>query len=109
DKLAERLSAGRDRVYYMANERIILQDERFFQALTKPALMDVVRQIIGHDVQLIDYLAVNRAPHSGQSRGWHTDYPGFFSASPVGITCLIYLQDMTDEVGPFYFVPASHK
>ena len=39
---------------------------------------------------------------------WHVDL-AHFSGPPLVVNWLVYLQDMTDQAGPFYFVPGSHK
>jgi ectoine hydroxylase-related dioxygenase (phytanoyl-CoA dioxygenase family) len=101
-----------------ATEREMLQDPQFYEVVTHPRLIGTVRRIIGDDVQNIDFLGVEQAPHSGPVRGWHLDYPGLGrmrtdrvggGVTPPGMACPLYLQDMTDEVGPLRVIPGSHK
>lgn len=91
-----------------ANERALLQEERFFDVLVNTRFFDVVRQLVGEDVQVLDYQALEIAPSGGKERDWHADFR-FFSTPTLTVNCGIYLTDMTPEVGPLYVVPGSHR
>ena len=90
------------------NERTLLRDERFFQALMKPALIDSVRRILGDELQLIAYDSADTLPRSGTHRNWHADM-SFWSDAPLTVNVGIYLQDMTPEMGPLALLPGSHR
>jgi hypothetical protein len=45
----------------VANERGFVRDERFVRLLTRPALIDTLRQVIGDDIQLCS-LMMRRKP-----------------------------------------------
>jgi ectoine hydroxylase-related dioxygenase (phytanoyl-CoA dioxygenase family) len=97
---------GHGRNFY--NERMLLQDERFAYVLTKPELVETLRTLIGDDIQVISYDAPVTPPGKGSERGWHIELHGFSSDSLLTVNVGIYLQDITDEIGPLYVIPGSH-
>jgi ectoine hydroxylase-related dioxygenase (phytanoyl-CoA dioxygenase family) len=90
------------------NERVLLQDRRLFDAIVRPELLDVVRQVIGDDMQLIAFDSLDTPPRSGRDRNWHADI-AFWTDSVLTANVAIYLQDMTAETGPLLVIPGSHE
>ncbi len=90
------------------NERTLLSDERFFEALMKPALIESVLCILGDELQLIAYDSADTLPHSGTHRNWHADM-SFWTDAVLTVNVGIYLQDMTPEMGPLALLPGSHR
>lgn len=90
------------------HERNLLQDERFFDVLTQPRLLEAARSCIGDDVQLLAYDALETRPGMGAFRSWHADFD-FFSDPLVTANSAIYLQDMVPERGPLLVIPGSHR
>lgn len=90
-----------------ANERRLLQDPAFFAVLRRPRLLEAVRAVLGDDYQLLAYDSLETAPGGG-GRDWHADFSAGIAATLVA-NCGIYLTDMTDETGPLYVVPGSHR
>lgn len=98
-----------------ANERTLLEDPRFLRVFTASRFIDVLTEIVGDDLQLLDLQLLNFAPRASHvgavstgTREWHTDIT-FFSDTPVAVNVAIYLTDMTPEKGPLYVIPGSHR
>jgi hypothetical protein len=90
------------------NERTLLEDERFFAAITKPDLLSVVSATLGDDLQLLALDTLETPPHQGRERSWHADME-FWSDAVLTANVAIYLQDMTDAAGPLLVLPGSHR
>lgn len=92
-----------------AHERDLMEYPGFLDVALKPHLVESMRKILGDDLQL---LAVDYRDFPAQSGGryWHID---FYYLPGVELTltavALLYLQDMTDEMGPLHLIPGSHK
>lgn len=93
-------------------------------------MLDFVEMVMGPFVQLdsfeISGFPICDASQKGVTDRWHRDschladhYAGHYEATgrkdepkpytpPLACSCLIYLQDMNEETGPFRMVPGSH-
>jgi ectoine hydroxylase-related dioxygenase (phytanoyl-CoA dioxygenase family) len=91
-----------------AAERDLVGDERFLRLATNRRLLEPLLEIIGEDVQLIDYVAMEIGPRSGKRRAWHVDFPFFTSPVCLSAIAAVYLSDMTPAMGPLRVVPGSH-
>lgn len=80
-----------------------------------PAILDLCEAVMGPFVQLDGLTLVGLS--NGENRrvaGWHRDPWGQIPRSaaferPLAINVLIYLQDLTEEAGPFRVIPGSHR
>jgi ectoine hydroxylase-related dioxygenase (phytanoyl-CoA dioxygenase family) len=93
------------------NERELLRDKRFFDAITQPRLVETAKAVLGEDLQILDFGAMEDPPGTGRFRSWHSDFHHTFpivDRPPLMITLLIYLADMIDERGPLYIRPRTH-
>lgn len=92
--------------------------ELFLMLAAHPAILGFCERIMGPFVQL-DGLTIVGLPlkdSNGARRvaGWHRDpwahVPrGPFFTRPLALNALLYLQDLTDEVGPIRVIPRSHR
>lgn len=90
------------------NERQLLYDKKYFDVLFKPRYRETLRLLLGDNLQLLDVLGAERVETpTVPLRGWHLDWI-FVSPTPIGVTSLFYLQDMTEDMGPLLLVPGSH-
>jgi ectoine hydroxylase-related dioxygenase (phytanoyl-CoA dioxygenase family) len=89
-------------------ERQLVADGRFLDVTTSPPLIACVRKILGEDIQLIDYVAMEIGSRSGRRRAWHVDLPFFTHPTCLSVIAAVYLDDMVDELGPLYVIPGSH-
>jgi ectoine hydroxylase-related dioxygenase (phytanoyl-CoA dioxygenase family) len=90
------------------NERVLLRDRRFFDAITRPRLLEAITATLGDDLQLLALDALETPAGSGRARAWHPDF-AFWSDALLTVNCAIYLQDMTPEAGPLHVIPGSHR
>jgi ectoine hydroxylase-related dioxygenase (phytanoyl-CoA dioxygenase family) len=89
------------------HERALFRRPAFREILREPALVETARALQGEDVQLLalDLLLVR----SGQiGIGWHRDVT-FVCNKTLSMNTGIYLQEMTEEIGPLRVVPGSHR
>jgi ectoine hydroxylase-related dioxygenase (phytanoyl-CoA dioxygenase family) len=89
------------------HERALFRRSVFRKLLDVSPLIDSAAALIGDDVQLLalDLLLV-RAGHG--NIGWHRDV-GFVSDKTLSMNTGIYLQDLTDAIGPLQVWPGSHR
>jgi ectoine hydroxylase-related dioxygenase (phytanoyl-CoA dioxygenase family) len=95
----------------LVNERELLKDRRFLDVITQSRIVDTVKGILGEDLQILDFGAMEDPPGTGRTRSWHSDFHHSFpivERPPLMVTLLIYLADMTDERGPLYVRPGTH-
>lgn len=90
------------------NERTLARVPLMLDALTRPRLHAALEPVFGDDLQLLSYDSLETAPHGGRSRDWHADF-GFRAPVTLSANVGLYLQDMTDDVGPLHVVPGSHR
>ena len=76
--------------------------------MTEPTLLDAVEAALGDDVHLLAYEAIEIPSGGGKDRDWHSDFH-FPTDAALVVNVGIYLQDMTDDRGPLYVVPGSHR
>jgi ectoine hydroxylase-related dioxygenase (phytanoyl-CoA dioxygenase family) len=97
----------------LVNERQLLKDPRFFKVVTSPKLVEVARRLVGEDVQALDHVMLETPPGGspggeGAERSWHTDF-AYVGEPTLVVTANVYLQDLTDESGPLFCIPGTHK
>ena len=93
---------------FTANERTLLAEGPVRDIFTRSRYFDVLAQVLGPDVQLLDLQLLEIAPQDGHERDWHVDFT-FFSTPTLVCNFGIYLAEMTLEQGPLYVVPGSHR
>jgi ectoine hydroxylase-related dioxygenase (phytanoyl-CoA dioxygenase family) len=96
----------------LVNERELLKDKRFFDVVTQPRLLELLRVILGDDLQILDIGVMKDPPATGRVRSWHSDFHHSFpivERPPLMVTMLVYLDDMSDERGPLFVKPGTHK
>jgi ectoine hydroxylase-related dioxygenase (phytanoyl-CoA dioxygenase family) len=91
-----------------ANERRLIREQPFLDLVTIPHLLEAVRVALGDDMQLLALDSLETPPGAGRERDWHADFRERIPAT-VCVNCGLYLQDMTDEVGPLRVIPGSHR
>lgn len=102
-----------DRVWALGrhcNQHELLKHQAFIELIEHPAILDRHRAIFGQQVQLLQYDFLRQGPRneSFPTRAWHRDFvfPGDY---PLSINTILYLDDMTEERGPTYVVPGTHR
>lgn len=86
------------------------RDDRLLAAASHPALLAVVRQMLGGEPQLFQDMALLKPPGGGREKPWHQDH-AFFDLDPaepiVGVW--IALDDATAANGAMHIMPGSHR
>ena len=87
----------------------LLKHKAFIDLIEHPAILDRHRAIFGNQVQLLQFDLLRQGPRSDfPERAWHRDFV-FPGDRPVSINTILFLDDMTDEVGPTRVMPGSHR
>jgi hypothetical protein len=102
-----------DRVWELEKPRVnqhrLLKYPAFIELIEHPPILDRHRAIFGRQVQLLQYDFLRQGPRSeAQERHWHRDF-SFPGDRPLSINTILYLDNMTEEVGPTRVVPGSHR
>jgi ectoine hydroxylase-related dioxygenase (phytanoyl-CoA dioxygenase family) len=91
------------------NQSRLLKYRPFLELIEHPAILERHRVFFGEQVQLLQAdLVVQRPGHEGPKRAWHRDF-SFPGDIPLSINTIIYLDPMTDDRGPTYVVPGTHR
>jgi ectoine hydroxylase-related dioxygenase (phytanoyl-CoA dioxygenase family) len=104
---ASRMLGSQEPARWGWNERACFRHSPFRRLLDVTSLIDIARQLVGDDVQLLqlDLLRV----HARQgARDWHRDVELVFERT-LCVSCAIYLQETSPEVGPLRVMPDSHR
>jgi len=89
------------------HERVLFRRLAFRKLLDSPLLIEAETALLGEDVQLLALDLLLTRPGQGEI-AWHRDI-GFVCNKTLSINTGIYLQDMTEDVGPLRVVPGSHR
>src|SRR5439155_11073672 len=103
DHLAD-LQAEFDRVWDTESQPVstckLLKHSAFLDLIEHPPLLDRHRAVFGNQAQLLQADLGRQGPHSRASeRAWHRDFV-FPGERPLAINTLLFLDTITDEVGP---------
>lgn len=81
----------------------------FLEMIKSPKMLDVVEQLIGHNI-LYHYSKLNmKAPKIGSVVEWHQDFSYYPHTNTDLVSCLVYLDDATVENACLQVIPGSHK
>ena len=86
----------------------LLKNDVFLNLIEYPNILNPMKFIFGSQIQLLQYDLLYQPPqNNGPFRNWHRDlsFPGQF---PLSTNCIIYLEDMDEDIGPTYVVPGTH-
>jgi hypothetical protein len=103
--LAAAVPGGIDRRIW--HERALFRRPAFRKILDAEVLVAAATDLIGDGVQLLALDLLYTRAGKGEI-GWHRDV-GFVCSKTLSMNTGIYLQDMTEEMGPLRVVPGSHR
>lgn len=89
------------------HERALFRRKAFRDLLDAPGLFEIVCGLVGEDAQLLALDLLVAKPGTG-GIGWHRDVT-FVCNKTLSMNTGIYLQDMTEEMGPLRVIPGSHR
>lgn len=84
-------------------------DAAFTRAAAHPRLVEVLRELIGPNVQLHHTKMLVKPPEKGAPFPMHQDYPYFPHERHTVVAASVHLDDTTLENGCLRVVPRSHK
>jgi ectoine hydroxylase-related dioxygenase (phytanoyl-CoA dioxygenase family) len=87
-------------------------DNAFLSVARHPAVMEVVRRLLGDNfVLLMQNGIINRPDRIQAQTRWHRDlnYQHWVSTSPLAVSFLVCLEDFNKDTGGTVFLLASHK
>ena len=92
------------------NQHKLLKHLTFLDLIEHPPILERQQAIFGLQIQLLQYDLLRQGPRNDSipDRGWHRDFvhPGDV---PLSINTILYLDEMTEERGPTYVVPGTHR
>lgn len=74
-----------------------------------PAILDVVEDLIGGDIQLYYSMLMMKPPREGFAAPWHQDFAFFVHNRSDILACMVAIDDATPENGCIRVAPGSHK
>ena len=80
----------------------------FARVMRGSKLADYCAELLQADVRFHHGKVNSKLPSSGTAVKWHQDFPFQPMSNDDMITCLLFLDDVTDENGPLEVVPGSH-
>ncbi|MBW8285973.1 MAG: phytanoyl-CoA dioxygenase family protein [Rhizobium sp.] len=89
------------------NERSCFRREAFCRLLDAPELIELAVQLIGEDVQLLQFDMLRTRSGDAEPE-WHRDVE-FAAGKTLAVSIAIYLQDTPAGAGPLRLVPGSHR
>lgn len=78
------------------------------EAVTHPAVLDAVEQILGPDILLFDVTYIVKEPHAESFVSWHQDLTYWGLSSDEQVTLWLALSPTNAESGCMRMVPGSH-
>lgn len=83
-------------------------DPVFLEVLTESPLIEAAAELIGPNLRLHHSKINSKLPHTATTVKWHQDFNYDPHSNDDVITCLVFLDDVTEESGPLRTVPGSH-
>jgi ectoine hydroxylase-related dioxygenase (phytanoyl-CoA dioxygenase family) len=91
------------------NQHKLLKHPPFIELIEHTPILDQHRAIFGSQTQLLQYDLLRQGPRNeGPPRSWHRDF-SFPGEYPLSINTIVYLDPMTEERGPTWVLPGSHR
>ena len=98
-----------DREGAPVNQHKLLKYEPFLELIAHPPILERQQAIFGRQTQLLQYDLLRQGPHSDfPNRAWHRDFV-FPGDTPLSVNTLLFLDDITETVGPTRIVPDTHR
>jgi len=105
-----------DRKFWIVGGLIEVHPTLALSVITNPTILSFVEKLIGPFVQLdgMSLVGSRSSIDTGKELDWHRDPWGSIPSSggyepPRAVNAIVYLQDLTDNVGPLRVLPGSHR
>jgi hypothetical protein len=102
-----------DRVWDLpgqSSQHKLLQHQAFIDLISHGPILERHQAIFGPQTQLLQYDLLRQGPRNETfpERAWHRDFV-FPGDTPLSINTILFLDPITEEVGPTSVVPGSHR
>ncbi|HUJ75398.1 MAG TPA: phytanoyl-CoA dioxygenase family protein [bacterium] len=90
----------------------LVSDDQFLALAATPAVLNLVREVVGDYIVLNQQNCVINRPQTGHHQtSWHRDLPyqNFVISRPLAISALFCIDDFTLETGGTVLVPYTHR
>jgi ectoine hydroxylase-related dioxygenase (phytanoyl-CoA dioxygenase family) len=84
-------------------------DSAFTRAIVHPRMVEILKQIIGPNVQLHHSKMLVKPPENGAAFPMHQDYPYFPHTNHSMLAASVHLDDADTDNGCIHVIPGSHK
>lgn len=101
--------AERDALVLKGFHNVQYHDAVFTRAAAHPRLVEVLKRLIGPNVQLHHTKMLVKPPQQGASFAMHQDYPYFPHERHSVLAASIHLDDADEQNGCLRVVPGSHE
>jgi ectoine hydroxylase len=81
----------------------------FWEYASQSVLPEVVADLVGPDVKFREGMINFKWSKGGEAVGWHQDIPFYPHTNLTPLITLLFLEDVTADMGPLMVVPGSHK
>ena len=84
-------------------------DPLFLDLANNPVAIPILEAVVGPDLQLTEMIGHNHPAGTNAHIEWHRDWPPWSHPTQIlKAKVFYYLDDITDDMGPFSVVPGSH-
>ena len=97
-------------------QNLLLRDPAMSRLLQAEPIVDTIRSLLGPCVMLYGSSGLVSFPDATRTgTDWHADYLVTNTPAPPletkipRVACMVYLDDLDEELGPTYVVPGSHR
>ncbi len=102
-----------DRVWDMpgqSSQHKLLQHQAFIDLISHKPILERHQAIFGSNAQLLQYDLLRQGPRNETfpERAWHRDFV-FTGDTPLSVNTILFLDPVTEEVGPTCVVPGTHR
>ncbi len=84
-------------------------EDIFLDVLTNSSMIAMLQDLIGPDMRLHHSKLNSKLPGTATTVKWHQDFTYDPHSNDDVVTCLVFLDDVTELNGPLRVVPGSHK
>jgi ectoine hydroxylase len=86
-----------------------LHDPLFLDLANNPQVVPILATVVGPDLQLTEAIGHNHPAGTPAHIEWHRDWPPWTHPTQIlKAKVFYYLDDISDDMGPFSVVPGSH-
>ena len=81
----------------------------FWEYASASIVPDIVADLVGPDVKFRESMINFKWAHGGEPIGWHQDLAFYPHTNRTPLITLLFLEDVSAEMGPLKVIPRSHR